>query len=214
MNQGAIVEANFWINRWETNQIGFHLSAANPLLVKHFNALSLPKGSRVFLPLCGKTLDIAWLLGQGHRVVGAELVEVAIIQLFEELGVKPEVKEVGKLKLYSAPHLDIFVGDIFNLDQKTLGKVDAVYDRAALVALPEEMRRKYTTHLKTITQQAPQLLITFEYDQSLFSGPPFSVNSEEIQRHYAKGELIEVQDLPGGIRGQYPAKECAWKILG
>lgn len=124
------MEPNFWINRWETNQIGFHLSSANPLLVKHFNKLALPKGSRVFLPLCGKTLDIAWLLGQGYQVVGAELVEMAIVQLFEELRVKPEIKEVGKLKLYSAPHLSIFVGDIFDIDQKMLGEVAAVYDRA------------------------------------------------------------------------------------
>lgn len=206
------METNFWINRWQTNQIGFHLPDVNPLLVKYFDRLSLPKGARIFLPLCGKTLDIAWLLGQGYRVVGAELVELAIIQLFEELGVKPEVTEVGNLKLYTASHIDIFVGDIFNIHQNTLGEVHAVYDRAALVALSEEVRKKYSSHLKTITKNAPQLLITFEYDQSLFSGPPFSVDAKEVQRHYKKSELIDSQELPGGIRGQYPAKECVWVI--
>lgn len=204
------MEADFWINKWQTNQIGFHLSDANPLLVKHFKKLSLPKGARVFIPLCGKSLDISWLLSQGHRVVGAELVELAIIQLFEELGVKPEVKELGKLKHYSAPQIDILVGNIFDINQETLGEVNAVYDRAAIVALPEEIRKKYSSHLKTITKNAPQLLITFEYDQSLFSGPPFSVDAEEVQSHYEKSELLESHDLPGGIRGQYPAKESAW----
>lgn len=207
------MEANFWINKWETNQIGFHLSAANPLLVKYFNKLVLPKGARIFLPLCGKTLDIAWLLSQGYQVVGAELVEMAIIQLFDELGVKPEIKEVGKLKLYTAPHLTIFVGDIFDIDQRMLGEIAAVYDRAALVALPKEMRKKYTSHLKMITNNAPQLLITFEYDQSLFSGPPFSVDSQEVKNHYSKVELLESQDLKEGVRGN-PAKECIWFIHG
>lgn len=206
------MNTNFWVNRWETNQIGFHLPAVNPLLVKYVSSLSLPKGSRIFLPLCGKTLDIAWLLSQGYEVVGAELVEQAIIQLFDELAVNPQVKEVGKLKLYSAPHLDIHVGDIFDIDQKTLGDVNAIYDRAALVALPEDMRRKYTSHLKTIAKNASQLLITFEYDQSLFPGPPFSVNGKEVHQHYDRSELLENREVPGGIRGQYPAKECAWLI--
>lgn len=207
------MDTNFWVEKWESNQIGFHLPAANPLLVKHFKSLSLPKGSRVFLPLCGKTLDIAWLLAQGYQVVGAELVEMAIIQLFEELGVTPEIKEIGKIKRYSAPHLDVLVGDIFDIDQETLGDLNAVYDRAALVALPKELRTKYTAHLKTITKMAPQLLITFEYDQSLFSGPPFSVDTSEVQRHYERNELLEILDVPGGIRGQYPAKECVYKLL-
>jgi len=203
------MEANFWINKWKTNQIGFHLPTPNPLLLKYFNKLSLPARARVFLPLCGKSLDISWLLSQRYKVVGAELVEMAIVQLFDELGVKPEVKEVGKLKIYSAPHIDILVGDIFDITLDTLGEV-RVYDRAALVALPEEVRKKYSMHLKTTTKNAPQLLITFEYEQALFSGPPFSVDAEEVQRHYEKSELIECQDLPVGIRGQYPAKECVW----
>lgn len=206
------MEHNFWLDRWQTNQIGFHLADANPLLVKHFKSLALPAGSRIFIPLCGKTLDIAWLLSQGHRVVGAELVEMAIIQLFDQLGVAPNISTVGELKRYSAHNIDIFVGDIFKIKADMLGTVNAIYDRAALVALPSEMRIQYTAHLKVITQNAPQLLITFEYDQTLVPGPPFSVNAAEVNTHYEDATLLESNDLPQGMKGQYPAQEVTWLV--
>ena len=53
------MEASYWQQRWEINQIGFHGDEVNPLLVSHIGALGLDKGARLFLPLCGKTLDIA-----------------------------------------------------------------------------------------------------------------------------------------------------------
>src|SRR6266404_8946226 len=107
------MDEQFWLQKWEANQIAFHQGEANPLLVAHFDALSLPKGSCVFLPLCGKTLDIHWLLSSGHRVCGAELSPLATRQLFAELGVTPEITAIGPLSRYSAPGIDIFVGDIF-----------------------------------------------------------------------------------------------------
>src|SRR5262249_2938954 len=157
----------------------------NPLLVKYFNELSLAKCSRIFVPLCGKTLDISWLLSKGYPVAGAELSQIAIEQLFMELGMQPEISTVGGVEQWSSNNLDIFVGDIFALSRKMLGPVDAVYDRAALVAFPEEMRKRYTAHLTEITGKAPQLLISYDYDQSKMDGPPFSVSNEEVERHYA-----------------------------
>ncbi|SHE92753.1 thiopurine S-methyltransferase [Microbulbifer donghaiensis] len=209
------MEANFWHRKWADNEIGFHASEANPLLVKHFGALSLTTGSRVFVPLCGKTLDIAWLLAQGYRVVGAELSRLAIEQLFEGLGVKPEIAQVGNILHFRAESIDVFVGDIFDLSAETLGQVDAVYDRAALVALPEDMRKRYTRHLLEITQSAPQLLITFEYDQSLQPGPPFSISSAEVEQHYSDHyalTLAESQDVAGGLKGKCAATESAWLL--
>lgn len=107
----------------EANEIGFHEGEANRLLVKYFDALCLAEGHRVFVPLCGKTLDIAWLLSNGFRVAGAELVESAIEQLFSELGIEPEISEVGGVKRYSAKNIDIFVGDIFAVSSEILGSV-------------------------------------------------------------------------------------------
>lgn len=210
MKIGVKMEASFWHARWKGNDIAFHQATANPFLVRYLHKLTLPKGARIFLPLCGKTLDISYLLAQGYRVVGAELSELAIQQLFAEFNVEPKVTEYSNLKSYSSNNVEIFVGDIFKLDEETLGEVDAVYDRAALVALPAAMREQYTHHIQTITQQAPQLLICFEYDQSVLNGPPFSVSHEEVQQHYAATyslKLLETADVEGGLKGKCPAQE-------
>lgn len=209
------MDADFWHRKWERNDIGFHNSEAHPLLVAHFAALALPKGSRVLLPLCGKTRDIHWLLAAGYRVAGAELSRIAVEQLFAELGVAPDVAEAGALCRYSAPGIDIFAGDIFALSRDRLGPVDAVYDRAALVALPAETRGRYAAHLAAITGRAPQLLISFDYDQSLLEGPPFSVTGEEIARLYRdtyQPTLLAEADVAGGLKGKCPALETVWRL--
>jgi thiopurine S-methyltransferase len=177
--------------------------------------LRLAKGSRVFVPLCGKSLDLGWFLSQGDAVAGAELSELAVTQLFAELGVEPRISPIGRLKHYSGTQIDIFVGDIFDLTRELLGRIDAVYDRAALVALPESMRRRYTAHLTAITAIAPQLLICYEYDQAVMDGPPFSVKSEEVHRHYGASyrlKVLESSDVPGGLKGKCPATEMTWLL--
>lgn len=209
------MDQSFWHQRWAKNEIAFHESEANPLLVKHVHELSLGKGSRVFVPLCGKTLDISWLLSNGYRVAGAELSQIAIEQLFMERGLQPEISTVGEVEQWSAKNLDIFVGDIFALSRKLLGPVDAIYDRAALVAFSDDMRDRYTVHLTKITGKAPQLLICYDYDQSLIQGPPFSIRSEEVHRHYAdtyEVTLIASTDVSGGLKGKCPAKENVWRL--
>lgn len=209
------MEAKFWLQRWEDNKIGFHRSEVNPVLPKYFGKLSLLEGSRIFLPLCGKTLDIAWFLSKGYRIAGVELSEIAIQQLFEELGVEPQVSRLESFSVYRAKDIDIFVGDIFNLSHKILDPVDAIYDRAALVALPEAMRCRYTAHLIAITGKAPQLLVTYEYDQSLMDGPPFSVSNAEVNQHYSNSYVltpIASFDVPGGFKGKCAANEHVWLL--
>jgi thiopurine S-methyltransferase len=209
------MEPEFWHNKWETNEIGFHNESVHPLLAQHVATLSLSPTMRLFLPLCGKTRDIAWLVEQGYRVVGIELSQLAVEQLFSELALSPEVIENTAVTQYRASQLDIFVGDIFNLRAEHIGQVDAIYDRAALVALPYAMRQKYTSHLIEITQSAPQLLIAFDYDQSLMNGPPFSVIDDEIHQHYASTyaiEQIDAVDVEGGLKGRCPAKEMVWLL--
>jgi len=210
-----MMDPSFWHQRWEKNEIAFHESQANPVLVSHFNELSLAKGSRVFVPLCGKTLDISWLLSNGYRVAGAELSQIAIEQLFMELGLQPEISRVGEVEQWSDKNLDICVGDIFAVSRKMLGPVDAIYDRAALVAFPEEMRNRSTAHITEITGKAPQLLICYDYDQSLMPGPPFSIRNEEVYRHYAdtyEVTLLASTDVPGGLKGKCAAKENVWRL--
>jgi len=209
------MDAGFWHQKWQKNEIGFHQSNADAQLVKHFPQLQLQAGNRVFLPLCGKTLDIAWMLEQGYQVAGAELSQIAIEQLFANLNIKPEITTVGPLKRYSAQNIDIFVGDIFELTAQELGTVDAVYDRAALVALPKETRKKYTPHLITITDRAPQLLLCFEYDQDLMAGPPFSITPDEVVDHYAatyQTILLEEEPLLQRIKGKVEATASVWHL--
>ena len=210
----ARMQPDFWHQRWAGNQIGFHESQVNPMLVTHFDALGIASGARVFLPLCGKTLDIDWLLSRGYRVAGAELSPLAVAQLFERLGITPVVRRVGALEQLSAAGLDVFVGDIFNLSPGTLGAVDAVYDRAALIALPAQMRQQYATHLRALTGDVPQLLITLEYDQQCMDGPPFCVPAAEVLGMFSSRspELLSRQDLAGGLKGKCPAAEVIWKF--
>lgn len=209
------MDRNFWLGKWQRNELGFHLGAPHPLLVAHVTALALPPGGRVFLPLCGKTRDIAWLLSRGYRVAGAELAKTAIEQLFAELGVAPGIAPAGALTRYSADGIDIFVGDVFDLSRELLGPVDAVYDRAALVALPADLRPRYAGHIAGLTGNAPQLLVTFTYDQSLVEGPPFSVDGAEVRRCYAglyEAELLESVAMDDGLKGKYPAVEDVWLL--
>lgn len=209
------MEANFWHQKWQSNDIAFHEGAANALLVAHIDALALPAGSRVFVPLCGKTRDIAWLLAKGYRVAGAELSSIAIEQLFTELDVQPEISTSNGITHYRAAAIDIFVGDIFALSRDMLGSVAAIYDRAALVALPENIRHQYAAHLMQITNKAPQLLICYEYDQRAIAGPPFSVSNAEVNQHYAGSytlSLLASTALFGGLKGKCAAQENTWLL--
>lgn len=208
------MDAGFWQGKWARNEIGFHEGAANTLLVKHVDRLSLAPGSRIFLPLCGKTRDIAWLLSRGYRVAGAELSERAVGQLFDELGVQPAVSRVGVLAHYRVEGLDVFQGDVFALSRDVLGAVDAVYDRAALVALPPETRPGYAAHVTNVSLGVKQLVIGFEYDQTLMDGPPFSVAESEVRRLYGSRYTIvtlETRDVAGGLKG-VAATETIWML--
>ncbi len=209
------MEHDFWRERWAANQIAFHEKDGNKLLLRHFDAIALSEGARYFVPLCGKTGDIAQLLIKGYRVVGVELVEDAIRQLFEELGVAPEITEVGPFKRYTAEDIEIFVGDVFALTPEILGPVDAVYDRAALVAFPAHMRARYAAHVAGITGNVRQMVLTFEYDQSEMDGPPFDVDADEIRALYANVfniDLVRRKVIPQGLKGQVEANEVVWHL--
>lgn len=209
------MQASFWHQKWEKGEIGFHEDQPNSLLLAHFDALKLNQAERVFLPLCGKTRDISWLLAQGLQVVGAELSELAIEQLFADLQLKPEIVEVGSLKHYHAQDLDIFVGDIFELTPELIGTVDAIYDRAALVALPPDTRQQYAAHLRQFSADAAQLVVTFEYDQAQKSGPPFSVDAAELKALYAafyKLQKLEQKPVEAGKLGAIDVSESVWLL--
>ena len=192
------MDEDFWQSRWRQNQIGFHEDRANSLLLRFFDRLDLRADDRVFVPLCGKSFDLDWLIGQKFQVVGVEFNKEAVEEVFARLNLVPDVEVVGSLLRYRAKAIDIFAGDFFELTESALGPVNAVYDRAALIALPAAMRQKYARHLAVLAKSAPQLLITLDYDQTQMEGPPFSVSEAEVRKLYG---------------GQYAVEHLANKVI-
>lgn len=170
----------FWRSRWEQGQIGFHQGEYHPLLVRHAERLS--EAGRVLVPLAGKTRDMHFLLEQGHRVVGVELVEDAVRAFFEEAGWTPEVSQAVGHPVYRAQGVELHVCDFFSLTPGHIGAIDAVYDRAALIALPPDLRARYAAHLASLAPPASGvLMITIDYDPTQMNGPPFSVPPSEVE---------------------------------
>lgn len=193
------MEEAFWQARWAQGQIGFHLQEVNPYLQQHWPSLSIAPGSQVLVPLCGKSLDMAWLAGQGLRVLGVELAERAVEDFFAEQGLQPEVEQQGVLRLYRAARVEIYCGDFFNVQAEHVAGCTALYDRAALIALPETMRARYVEHLAAILPgNCRGLLVSLEYAQEEMSGPPFSVSQAEIDARlspYWQIELLARHDV-------------------
>ncbi|EIJ46144.1 thiopurine S-methyltransferase [Herbaspirillum sp. GW103] len=189
------MEAEFWLERWRDGRTHFHQARVTPLLQKYWPQLSLSAGSTVLVPLCGKSLDMLWLAEQGHRVLGVELSELAITQFFSEHQLTPVVHESGQGRHYVAGQIELICGDIFALEDATLAACAGAYDRAALIALPPEMRARYVAQIYgRLPAQARSLLITLEYDQQKMDGPPFSVSQEEVTTLYAPHSAVEAID--------------------
>jgi thiopurine S-methyltransferase len=195
------MQPEFWHSRWQNNQIGFHQDAVNPYLQRLWPGLGLLTGSRVLVPLCGKSLDLAWLAAQGHSVLGVELSQKAVEGFFSEQGLTPQVDHHGAFMRYRANDVELWCGDIFALTAQDVADCFGLYDRAALIALPPEMRQRYAAHLVQILPQGCRgLLVTMDYDQAVIPGPPFAVPDEEVQAlmggHWQLS-LEEDQDILG-----------------
>jgi len=170
---------DFWHERWQRDEIGFHRDSAHPALDEHWSEVARKNATPVLVPLCGKSLDMLWLARQGHTVVGVELDRGAVETFFAEAGFVPEIDDTGPLPSYSAGGVTVFAGDFFEFDPAA--QFGLVYDRAALIALPPEMRPRYLVRLASLLAPGAQgLLITLEYPQACMQGPPFSVMPEEL----------------------------------
>lgn len=209
------MDHEFWLKRWRQNMISFHEGRENALLSRSIHRLNLKPGDRIFVPLCGKAKDLDWLLKQGFRVAGIELHQAAVAEVFQRMGLGPEATRIGPLTRFKTDQLELFAGDFFELHSGLLGQVNAIYDRAALVALPADMRQAYAQHLMALTDYAPQLLICFDYDQSQMDGPPFSVNEDEIRElygnHYRRERAAKV-DISGPLSQRCSGSEIAWLL--
>jgi len=186
------VDAGFWQGRWARNEIGFHLEQVHPGLRRHWPRLGLPEGAGVLVPLCGKSLDLAWLAGQGFNVLGVELSEKAVEAFFAEQQLEAEISQAGAFRVYRSGKLEIRCGDFFALGAADVAACLGVYDRAALIALPPPMRQRYAAHLSAILPVGcQQLLVTLDYDQQQMDGPPFAVGEAEVKALYALDWRVE-----------------------
>ena len=196
----------FWSERWSLGQTGFHEGAPNDLLVKHIARIEGVKArARVLVPLSGKAVDLRWLAERGHEVVGVEFVDEAVRAFFDEQRLQPVASQIGGARALSAGGVTLVCGDFFDVASEALGRFDVVYDRAALVAIAPPLRAPYVERCRArLAEGGVTFLVAFAYDQSLASGPPFSIDTEMVRAlyssHFTTIETLETRATPASKR--------------
>ena len=214
------MEPEFWHQRWESNQIAFHEGQVNTFLARHYADLGLAPGQTVFVPLCGKSVDLRWLADRGARVLGVELSPIAVESFFAEQGLTPRTRKDGPFTVWESGPIRLLCGDYFALAPADLAGVQALYDRAALIAWPPERRADYVARLdRLLSGPRRTLLVTLEYPQEQMQGPPFSVPEREVQTLFAGAriERLGTQDVLADNprfreKGLTRLLECAYRI--
>ena len=190
-----------WRQAWRDGRTGFHREAVHPDLLAQAEWF-VAGGRRVLVPLCGMTVDLQHLAGHGLEVVGVELSGLAIGRLFEREGWPPAVDVHGPFRRHRAGRVTVLEGDIFDLDPTLVGTFDRVWDRAALVALPPEMRARYVPQIRRLAAPGARLLQNaFTYAPGLREGPPFSVPADEVGRLYSGAAIERARHEPLEVAG-------------
>lgn len=201
---------HLWLQSWREQRTEFHQTAVNPLLNRFWPGLELAHGSRVFVPLCGKSLDMIWLARQGHQVIGVELSPIAVADFFRENGLRPVKRKTGQFTLWNHGKLSILCGDYFALSSADIGPMDIVYDRAALTALPENVRGLYVAQLSRIAPEASQIfLLTMEDATEQATLAQATGVDEEIVRLYSAGFEIALAYVESVFEPDLEAAEPA-----
>ncbi|MGE3920412.1 MAG: thiopurine S-methyltransferase [Gammaproteobacteria bacterium] len=190
------MEQSFWLEKWKIHDTKFDQGQPNPHLIQYLSSLNLKNNARVFVPLCGKSIDMLWLKNKGFQIVGVELSSIACESFFNVHQIPFKKLETNRLIQYDAENITLYATDFFDISNKEIGHIDAIYDRAALIALPERLRKNYTNHLRNIINENTKiLLISSTYNQNEMAGPPFSVSEHEVLslfKHF--GEVKKLYD--------------------
>lgn len=204
-----MMEKEYWFDRWQNNEIGFNQQQPNPFLLQYLKALNLKPGSNILVPLCGKSIDMLWLVEQEYKVFGVELSLQACIDFYEENNLTFQKNTKKQFTVLTAENITLLSGDFFELNKDFIAPIDAVYDRAALVALPPETRSRYAAHISKLSENNTQiLLITASYNQSEMQGPPFSVDKNEVKMLYGQNFIIhelhseKTKEIPEHLRAK------------
>jgi len=184
---------HYWLQNWKHNYIPFHKNVVNPLLEQYLPQLQLPSSSHVLVPLCGKSLDMLWLLNQGYRVIGIEMSNIACEAFFDENKLPITTRKYGGSTIYSSQQIDLYCGDIFALSTNLLPNIAAIYDRAAFIALPPTTRQQYVQHLCQFIAPTGQMLLIVISSSDKVQGPPYIVSAKEIEQLFSgRFEIIEL----------------------
>lgn len=198
----------FWINKWKDGDIKFHQSKYHPQLEKFGDRFSI---GTILVPLCGKSLDMLYLSSMGQKVIGVELSIIACRDFFTQNGLKYTEKTFQGFTVFETEEIVIWCGDFFKLPQLVWEEVTGIYDRAALVALPDDIRQKYAEEFsKRTKQQLEILLISFEYSQATLQGPPFSVPEEEVGHLYENFSLQKLHTERSEVRSVEVFEKTYW----
>lgn len=188
------MKPDFWHERWEKGEIGFHQNDFNRHMQDFIRQLGVQKAAQILVPLCGKSLDMIWLAEQGYRVTGIEISELAVRDFFEENSLNHEILRHRDVVIYHGANIDIYCTDFFAMEKRRMLKIDAVYDRASLIALPPSMRSAYASHLTGLMDEGVRsLLVTLDYPQEEMRGPPFSVTTGEVEQLF--GTQYDIKHL-------------------
>ncbi|WP_286261682.1 thiopurine S-methyltransferase [Thalassotalea atypica] len=192
------MDASFWHRCWERNSLGFHQGSVHPFLTETLDPLFDEKSQRVFVPLCGKSLDMFWL-AERMDVVGSELSKIACHDFFTEQNIAYETTKSGDLVKYSFDNISLWQGDFFKLPAEQFPAFDWIYDRAAIIALPQELQEKYVAHLSSFVGKGTKLaLISLEFPEHELTGPPFPVTEKQVNELFSefKVDCIASKELP------------------
>ena len=194
-----------WLKFWENNETNWHGDKITQELVEYFELFELEPRDKVFVPLCGKSLDMLYIMNQGFSVVGVEISEIGVRQFFSENNLTYKITKVDDFDLYSSENLEIYCGDFFSLTSKHLNNVKAVLDSKSLIALEPDLRQKYVKYLNDIISVGARiLLVTLQYPQHQMSGPPFSVDKSEVESLFSmtfeSRELRSFNDIENGLK--------------
>jgi len=215
---GGPMDFNFWKERWDSGRIGFHQGEVNRHLARFIDRIASPHASGVLVPLCGKAVDLTFLGEHFERVVGVEFVESAVVEYFAERELTPERREIDGIPAYRGASVTLLAADFHAVTLAHTGPIQRAFDRAALIALPPDVRPRYAAHLLSLLPPGGRiLLVTMIYEQRHYSGPPFSVTEEEVRGLYGATCDLEVlsrepaRRVPDALEG-HDVQKIIWLI--
>lgn len=176
------MHADFWQQCWDQGQARFHLRCTNPNLPHYWPHELFAPGDTIFVPLCGKSVDLLWFAEQGWNVLAIELIETAVQAFFTENNLSYSCVQQGDFVEYVSGSIRVLCGDFFKLSAADLADCRGFYDRAALVSWQGEGQAQYASHLARILPAGCHgLMLVVDYEQEQMPGPPFAISTAAMQ---------------------------------